>query len=147
MPAFDNVILEGRDTLIAIPPQAKAKMIVFYGPDECSSCNATTLYRWDMVTQFAESTHGAFVPVFIFAPAEGKEQELYITLKSLRLNYPVYVDNSNEFWTKNRFIPQERKYHVLLTDKDNKEVLAGNPLNNTKLWDMYKRDITEMIRN
>ena len=52
---------------------------------------------------------------------------------------PIYLDKSHLFKSNNKFLPEEKQYHVFLIDENNNVLLVGNPLLNPHVCDiMYK---------
>jgi hypothetical protein len=47
----------------------------------------------------------------------------------------------------NPHIPTDERLHTFLLDRDGKVVLVGDPANNSELWELYKKTITELVEN
>ena len=59
-----------------------------------------------------------------------------INKKEIHFEYPVIFDTNNEFQKSNN-LAQNNIFHTMLLNKSNKVILIGNPINNTKLKELY----------
>ena len=51
--------------------------------------------------------------------------------------YPLFLDKNRQMQQINNF-PKEPMFQTFLLDKNNRVLLIGNPIGNTKLWNLYK---------
>jgi hypothetical protein len=65
-------------------------------------------------------------------------------LKDEGLNGSVYIDVNDSLNQLNQ-LPVNPVYRCFLLDKDNKVLAIGNPANNYKVWELYKKIITGEI--
>lgn len=69
-----------------------------------------------------------------------------VEIKSLfekeKMTVPLFFDHKNAFFVKNK-IPKENNLHTFLLDKNNRVVLIGSPINNEKMWNLYKEVISK----
>jgi hypothetical protein len=105
----------------------------------CTSCKLRLL-DWQQLIQEADSAFADKLSfLFFFYPKNKKE--LRALLSSNRMEYPVFIDESNEINRLNSF-PADTRYQCFLLDKDNRVLLVGNPTLNPKIWELYKEVIT-----
>ena len=76
--------------------------------------------------------------LFYFFPQDKKE--LLSILKNIQFNYPIYIDEQDELNKLNK-LPTNQSFQCFLLDKDNKVVLLENPINNYKIWELYKKQL------
>ena len=86
-----------------------------------------------------------FNAIFIFSPKRGTEFQLITSLKAAQLDYPVFLDSGGLFLKRNPRIPSGEMYHTFLLDRQNRVVLVGNPIGNERLWELYKKEIKNII--
>ena len=147
-PPFQTAVLNGKDTILPVGRQAgMAKMIIYYDSLLCSSCKLSRLSEWGPIVAYSRSTRQDFIPVFIFSPSAHNRHNFELALRGNPFDTPIYVDDKGEFLKLNSFVPQNHMCHVMLVDKNNRVLLVGNPLENTKLWDLYYTTIRELIYN
>jgi hypothetical protein len=130
----------GADTLIRWN-DAPLKMIVWYDSAGCSSCQIQRIYEWDDIISYGKDKSDIFEPVFIFSPKQSDLHSVNIALRSSRFRHHVYVDKDGDFYKSNPGIPSDKKMHTFLIDENDRVVLVGNPVNNEKLWALYKEHI------
>jgi hypothetical protein len=132
--------IQGRDTLLS-PSEAPMRMIVWFDSLGCSSCQINRMHEWSDIVLYANSIGKVFDPVFIFSPKAADLHTVRIALRTAFFEYPVYIDESHLFPKNNPQIPADNRMHTFLINADNQVVLAGNPLNNEPLWELYKERI------
>lgn len=123
-----------------------ATMVVYYNYATCATCMMKRISEWTELLDGIDSIHG-FTPLFIFEPAADKRDEYLRELEHSALPYPVLSDFSREFHKTNMKIPSDTRYHIFLLDGNNNVVLAGNPMHNTTLWELYRMYVSELCAN
>ncbi len=68
------------------------------------------------------------------------EQDITNLLKQTTFNYPIYIDKDGEMPKRH---PMIFSSGCFLLDANNKIILVGNPMHHHKIWEEYKRKITE----
>ena len=132
--------IQGTDTLVKLTEESM-KLIVWYDSVGCASCQIKQLHEWDEIVSY--TVNGiAFDKVFILSPKTNDLQNISIALRTTKFNHPIYIDKSNSFYKKNPSIPDTKTMHTFLLDPNNKVILAGSPLYNNKLWELYKEQIS-----
>ncbi|MDD4033131.1 MAG: redoxin domain-containing protein [Bacteroidales bacterium] len=134
---FPNTIqskILGRDTLTDILNQPNYKIITYIDSMGCTDCRLN-LFEWRARIKEIEKWSVHVDVIFIFQPRD--EKELLITLKHNQIDFPVFYDGSLAFVSQNQ-LPMDTRYSTFLVDRANRIRLVGNPLYNSKMWDMYK---------
>ena len=128
----------GKDTICLNIIDMNYKILTYVDSVGCTSCRLD-LPQWK---QLIDSCHNCFSNVgflFVIHSTNFKifEQELIIS----NFNYPVIFDFKNSFDKLNHFPPFP--YQTFLLDKDNNVLLVGSPVNNPKMWELYKKTIEQ----
>lgn len=150
IPTDMNIVINGVDSVTEAPiliNNSIAKMIIFYDSTLCSPCKISYIKEWDEFIVISKALQGQFEPIFIFSPAENKLNELQISLKVNKLDYPIFIDSKGLFQSQNPRLPFDKKLHTFLVDKNNRVVLVGDPSYNRDLWALYKTTINELVNN
>lgn len=103
------------------------------------------MYEWQEVIATSIGLKHKFNAIFIFSPKRGTEFQLITSLKAAQLDYPVFLDSGGLFLKRNPRIPSGEMYHTFLLDRQNRVVLVGNPIGNERLWELYKKEIKNII--
>lgn len=147
IPQMSDAVVNGKDVVVTPTEQALARMVILYDSTVCGSCKISQIWQWQIVTDYAKVMQDKFEPIFIFAPTVKNEREVRMSLKLHPFGHPVFMDSEQKFLAANPAIPQNKALHTFLLDKNGKVVLVGEPLNNEKLWDLYKTTIKELVDN
>jgi hypothetical protein len=115
------------------------KVLLYVDSTGCTSCKLRLL-SWKELIQEADSAFAGKLSFTFFFYPKNKEM-LYTLLSGYRMDYPVFIDESNEINRLNNF-PDKVEYQCFLLDKDNRVLLVGNPTLNPKIWELYKEVIT-----
>ncbi|MDR0605025.1 MAG: DUF1573 domain-containing protein, partial [Bacteroidales bacterium] len=81
---------------------------------------------------------------FIFWLYPKNNNELFLLLLEMQFIHPVYIDRNDELNKLNHF-PNNPMFQCFLLDKNDKVLAIGNPANNPKIWELYKKIITGEI--
>lgn len=122
---------------------AKAKFVIFYGPEECGSCRIDRLEGLDTLYRLAETRRNFDVQV-IFSPSQEQVQEIMELLRRKAFKWPVLVDVQGTFMELNDFVPDDNRFHYFLTDADGRPVFVGNPLFSNSLWNLFIRAVDSL---
>lgn len=131
MAAFVN----GRDTSLTIEGD-RLKLIVWYDSTGCSSCRLKDLWQWEDYAEYADSAD--FDLCVILSPSEANIHSVNLAVRSQRVQFAVYKDYDRRFYALNPGMPSNSMLHTFLLDRDNKVVIAGNPINNPALAEFYR---------
>lgn len=128
----------GKDTVMQMP-DTPFNVLIYTDSVGCTSCKLK-LYSWKQLIHEADSIMPGRVNfLFYFHPKN--KNELFYMLKRDNFGYPVYIDYENMLDKQNSF-PSAMEYQCFLLDRDNKVISIGNPVLNTKIWELYKGIIT-----
>lgn len=110
------------------------KIVHYVDSAGCTSCNLN-LVEWKDFITVLDSMTNCNVPLLFFIHAKQK-REVKFALKESSFDYPVCLDKENEFYRLNE-LSELPVLHTLLLDKNNKIVAMGNPVNNTRVKELY----------
>ena len=82
---------------------------------------------------------------FIFRPLSESIGSFRLTLKSMMLSYPIYMDTTGVFRRTNPQLPSNPMFHTFLLDENNEVLAVGNPLENEKIDRMFWRTVKEKL--
>lgn len=127
-------------------PESRCRMVIYYDSAACSTCKLSYVREWDFLFQECHEFNG-FLPIFVFSPRkpDWKRYQKMLSRQSTE-NY-IISDYKSAFSSANPGIPKAQSLHVFLLDRDNKVVLAGDPLHNGRLWGLYKLYIEAICNN
>jgi hypothetical protein len=116
------------------------KILFYVDSTGCTHCKLH-LHIWKMYIKELSSKVDF---KFYFYPKT--EEELLFLLNKERFAYPVYIDSNDELNSLNRF-PANPAFQCFLLDRNNKILAAGNPAENYKVWELYRKIITGKARD
>lgn len=116
------------------------RILMFTDSTGCTSCKLK-LQTWKYYMQEMDSiAPGSVDFLFYFQPKN--KNELIHLFKKENFKYPVYIDSVGKINQLNNF-PAKIEFQCFLLDHNNKVISIGNPTLNTKVWDLYKKIITQ----
>lgn len=122
--------------------QARYKLLIYNGPDDCSTCAMSKMSEWNALLNLERE--GALNIIFIFSPSKAEKEDLIKSYRSSGLEHPILIDTCGVFSIKNPHIPQEKVFHTLLLDSEDHVVLVGNPLRNDKIKKLFYKILREV---
>lgn len=75
------------------------------------------------------------------APKKSEMDDINLELSITDLQSSIYLDTAYVFRKKNPSIPNDRKYHSFLLDKNGKICFVGSPVDNEKIKAIYGKAI------
>lgn len=122
------------DTINYQIPDSSYKIVIYVDSIGCISCKLQ-LNKWKEFITYIDSLSNKKVSfLFIFQP---QDQDLIrYALKSDNFKLPVYIDTNKEFASLNH-IPRDRNFQTFLTDRNNRIISIGNPVQNPQIRDLY----------
>jgi len=115
--------------------------VLFYADSTgCTDCRLQLL-EWKQLIAESDSLFADKLGFLFFFQPKDKE-ELTLLLQAYGFDYPVFIDETNEIDRLNHF-PKEPQYQCFLLDKDNRVLAIGNPVQNPKVWELYKKVISD----
>jgi hypothetical protein len=145
LPVGLPVYLNGKETSPVEQSHDEIKIVVWYDSTGCSSCRLKELWMWEEHAEYLHETGVDFR--VILSPNQDNILSAKMAILSQKPPFLVYADNEGKMYELEPKMPDNLALHVFMLDKGNKVVLAGNPLHNRKLWELYKTTITELITN
>lgn len=61
--------------------------------------------------------------------------------------YPFFLDQSNEFVKKNKFMATDKNFETVLTDRNNKILAIGSPVHSKGIKEIYFKEIEKRLSN
>ena len=105
---------------------------------DCYPC-LTKLKDWSkFISEINNDEHK--IPLYFYIVTSDSSRYNEINRKEIKFDYPVIHDLNNDFLKKNKLL-HNSYLQTMLLDKDNCILLIGNPLNGSKLHDLYKKII------
>ena len=142
-----KAVWRGRDTVVTDFTKTPIKLVVYHDSLMCSTCQLNRMNDWDEMVAYADSLAQWFTIIYLFTPKKEDMGKVNMALKAGKFDCPVFIDPLADFVKENPKIPQNQRLHSFLLDRNNRVVLAGNPLYNTPLWVLYKSIIQKMINH
>lgn len=135
-------VVKNRNISKGVLPTGKETMIVYYDSTECNKCKINHLIDFLSLYDDADNK-GTYNVVTIFAPRQEEYDEVMASLMKQDFPYPIYVDFDGSFRKANRCIPEDKRFHSFLLDKDGHPVFVGNPVSSEKMHELFKRALEE----
>ena len=117
----------------SLKPDPNRRVVLFYFDEwMCSSCVILKLSR---LREDASERLG-MEPFFLMAVPEDLSDAVAET--KIDTSLVVYLDADGTFAKRNRFIPKDSRFHVMLLDGDRTILAVGNPFSNARMMKLYK---------
>lgn len=135
MPVY--ILSKGHKGIEDIDISDKYKIVLYVDSFECTTCYLK-LYLWNELIKQANNDLKDKIDFYFFIQPSKSSQVLYYLIKRDNFNYPIYLDNKNEFAKINDF-PKELRTICFLLDNENKIKGLGDPTVDLIIWDKYKQ--------
>lgn len=134
-----DVYYNGKDTLYN-HTDAK-RLVVYIDSLSCSTCFLNNMMTYYDINDSLVNKGGHLI--VILNPKHAKIEE--IEEKVVMDKYPFYciIDGSNEFLSTNN-IPDNNLLHTFMLDKNDKIILVGDPTRNSKLKELFFKQLIEI---
>ena len=129
----------GKDTSCTELFNKDYKILVFVDSTDCTECKLQ-LYEWSKLINNSQQYNDKLSIIFIIHTPNPKNID--IICKKNKFNYPLFYDKKNITNTLNHF-PKEIEFQTFLLDKNNHVIIIGNPIKNTKMWNLYMKIISQ----
>lgn len=137
-PHEDSCISMNRDSNVFFSTPAPYKILVYTDSTGCASCKLD-LYKWNMLIKEAKNVMQDSVSFqFYFHPKN--INELLFLFQRDRFKHPLYIDKNNQLAKLNN-LPLNSRFQIFLLDKNDKVICIGNPVENPKIWKLFKQRI------
>lgn len=115
------------------------KMIVWYDETDCSQCKLSQIDKLYNLYSFCNDSVDNCMFRVVFSLKEEISSDSFLKMiDSLNIPFPIIVDPQNVFTKVNKNIPSKSYYHYFLLDRNNIVVIAGCPIGNHSLMELYK---------
>jgi hypothetical protein len=108
----------------------------------CTACKLKLQIWKEFITQ-VDSVTDKQTPFLFFIHSKDLAELRYIFLTEW-FDYPVCVDTGDELNRLNKF-PQDEAFHVFLLNKENKVTIIGNPIQSSKVRELYLSQIKKEV--
>jgi hypothetical protein len=116
------------------------KILLYMDSTMCIPCQFK-MFVWKKIIEEAKNQYSNTVSFLFFLQTTDIEQ-LKFLLRRDDLNYPVFIDSTNQINRLNEF-PKKAEFQCFLLNRENKVLAIGNPVENAKIWQLYKEFINE----
>lgn len=121
-------------------------LVIYHDSLECSSCQINHLF--DNISLYEKADTSGFSVVTVFSPRQEEYDEVLTQLVNLGYPYPVYIDFSGSFRKGNSgSIPEDRKFHTFLMDRDRHPVFVGNPMLGDDLMKLFDKAVSGLQKS
>ena len=133
-----------KDTVIT-KPGAEFKMVIYIDSSGCSPCAIDRLYQWNNWIKSPEYNQDTLDFIFIVAPKRDQLEDVRLTVDYCGLQKPVFIDTTYVFRQINKYIPDNKRFHTFMLDRNDSIVVVGNPFENEQLENLIKRELQTKI--
>lgn len=137
MPANIHFIA-GTNPFYANSDSASATIFFWVDSTQCGTCRLTSMNPYYNVFDFCRDSVDNVNVVILFTPSKEKRDVVMDVAMYRDRDVPIYVDEMNDFYELNKFIPKDVIYHSFLLNEHNEIILAGDPLSGTAIWNLYR---------
>lgn len=124
----------GRDTSLEAILGKEYKIFNYIDTNGCTECRLK-LEGWQNLKAEADSLH--LNVTFLFAAYVKNYEELEMFQYINRFEGIFIYDRNNRMDSLNHF-PASPLFRTFLLDSENRVILVGNPVENERLWELYK---------
>ena len=138
----DSLVCRILDTPIEYDiSNADYKIITYIDSAGCVPCRMK-LASWKEIINEYKGITDEDIEFLMIINAPAKSRDLKIILSQYDFTYPVMFDPDNEFRQKNN-LSDDQQFHTLLLDLNNEVIGVGNPAENPKIRDFYRKMIVK----
>jgi hypothetical protein len=131
-------VVKNADDTLKITASTDYAILFYSDSSGCTSCKLK-LSNWKQYIQEMDDLHTSVKFLFYLSPKDG--QDLVEIFTKGEFGYPVFIDKTDKINELNHF-PDNVQYQCFLLDSRNRILAAGNPVFNSRIWDVYKSIIT-----
>lgn len=115
------------------------KILIYVGKEGCTECQLS-LPQWKHKIKELKQMNEKVQVFFVVNTIDSLEVKSLFEKENLEAF--LYFDKKNMFFVMNK-IPKENNLHTFLLDNTKRIVLMGSPINNEKMWNLYKEVFSE----
>jgi hypothetical protein len=112
----------------------------------CSTC-VDGIKKWDnLATKFLKQG----TPIFLICSSKDNFElvkEIFESKILKGFSFPVFLDVKNKFRDKNSFMYESAHFETVLTDRNNKILLMGNPIYSKETEKLYLNELKKRINS
>lgn len=129
--------LEPENGTLQSAEPTKFTLVHYIDSTECLSCMTQKLHDWDNFISAIQSKNRDVMFLCVMAPRAVEVDNLEVSLRLEKLNFPVYIDMRQIFATNNKFIPGSPIYHTFLINEQRQVILVGDPRKKPKIEKLF----------
>lgn len=138
-PNYSDFTVLGKDSVFLNYLGTDYKILSYNDSTGCTACKLQLSSWLKFIYEVDSIVNKDISFVFYFFPKDVKDLRNIIIRENF--NYPVCIDEFDEFNTLNNF-PKERAFQTFLLNKENRVVAIGNPILNPKVKELYLKIIS-----
>ena len=121
-------------------------MVVYYDSTVCNMCQISHLYDQVQLYELMSFSKDCEI-VTIFSPVQEEYDIVMAELMRIDFPYPIYLDFNKSFEKANPGLPDDKRFHSFLLDRDGHPVFIGNPTANEQLWVLFREVLANLEAN
>lgn len=132
-----------QDSIFQTLLEYKYKILHFIDSSGCTPCKLT-FYEWTQLTKEIQDFQKEIAIIYVIAVKDSVTMIKTNQWKQLhKFKIPIFYDTKHILNDTNQFI-KDPIYQTFLLDHNNRVLVIGNPIYNTKIWNLYKKTITNI---
>jgi hypothetical protein len=137
LPKDLEIKVREKDTICKDIFSKKFKVLTYVDSIGCTACKFK-LFEWgEIIKKVLRNNRNVS---FLFYVHSNDYDKLEKLMQINKFIYPIIYDKSDKLNRLNH-LPDNLRFHTFLLDQNNKIVLVGNPVGNSKLLDLYLQQI------
>lgn len=112
------------------------KLIVYIDSTECTTCRISHIEMYQELFLISEENR-LFDVMLILSNIDLHGIPIIRYLSDLEIEHPVYVDVDNRFLEINPTVPEDRRMHSFLVDKDGSPLCVGDPESSEQMFQVF----------
>ncbi len=117
----------------------KFHLIVYYDSTVCASCVLKTINEWNGSLDKARCYSTNIVFIFSVKNEDVAINDVNRYYKCSGFCQDIYLDSCEAFVNSNKAIPESPLYHTFVINKEGKVLMVGNPFQNEKMEELFKK--------
>jgi uncharacterized protein YqiB (DUF1249 family) len=139
----DDVYTIGSKDVNSYNQTAKFKILTYIDSTSCTSCKMK-LDLWNHFLTELDSVYKSDVS-FLMYVYSSNYADIQRILRLSDFKYSIFLDKYNHIAQMNLFEEDER-FHTFLLDSNNRVIVVGNPVTNTKVACLYKQILQDSLQ-
>lgn len=136
---FSDSLNTQQDSLWQLMLDKDFKLLTIIDTNSCTGCHLK-LHEWNKLIKEMDTINPNVAFLFV---VHVKDYTIVDVLKKRnKFTYPIFYDYKNKIGKLNDF-PQAPRFQTFLLNKNNKVILLGNPIGSHRMWELYKKVLSE----